>query len=85
MTSMERMQQRIRQITGGDQAKLARLKDIRTWFDNEWDISRIVRAMWQCMRKSETAAMRAVMYMYYLAAVMLQSFEVIEYLLWAME
>ena len=32
--------------------------------------------MWQCMRKSEMAAMRAAMYM---------SSEFIEYLLWAME
>ena len=50
---MERMQQRIRQITGGDQAKLARLKEILTWFDNEWEISRTVRAMWQCMRTEQ--------------------------------
>ena len=41
--------------------------------------------MWQCMRKSETAAMRAAMYMYSSAAVTPQSFEFIEYLLWAME
>ena len=34
---MERMQQRIRQIASGDQAKLARLKKILNWFDNEWD------------------------------------------------
>ena len=80
---MERMQQRIRQITGGDQAKLARLKEILSWFDNEWEISRTVRAMWQCMRKSETAAMRAAMYSS--VAVMPQSFKFIEYLLWAME
>jgi len=80
---MEGMQQRIRQITGGDQAKLARLKEILTWFDNEWEISRMVRAMWQCMRKSKTTAMRAVMYS--LAAVTPQSFDFIEYLLWAME
>ena len=57
---MERIQQRTRQIADGDQAKLARLKEILTWFDNEWEISRTVRAMWQCMRKSETVAMRAV-------------------------
>ena len=76
---MERMQQRIRQITGGDQAKLAKLKEILTWFDNEWEISRTVRAMWQCMRKSETAAMRATMYSS--AAVTPQFFEFIEYLL----
>ena len=82
---MERMQQRIRQIAGGDQAKLARLKEILTWFDNEWEISRTVRAMWQCMRKSETEVMRAAMYMYSSAAVTPQSFEFIEYLLWAME
>ena len=82
---MERMQQRIRQIAGGDQAKLARLKEILSWFDNEWEISRTVKAMWQCMRKSETSAMRAVMYMYSSAAVTPQSFEFIEYLLWAME
>ena len=111
---MERMQQRIRQIAGGDQAKLARLKEILSWFDNEWEISRTVRAMWQCMRKSaiwmgeamrltrgklvtieydpqrakalaETAAMRAAVYMYSLVAVMPQSSEFIEYLLWAME
>ena len=82
---MERMQQRIRQIAGGDQAKLARLKEILTWFDNEWEISRTVRAMWQCMRKSEMAAMRAAMYMYSSAAVTPQSSEFIEYLLWAME
>ena len=37
--------------------------------------------MWQCMRKSETAAM----YMYSSAAVTPQSSEFIEYLLWAME
>ena len=73
---MERMQQRIRRIAGGDQAKLARLKEIHSWFDNEWGISRTVQAMWQCMRKSEMAAMRAAMYM---------SSELIEYLLWAME
>jgi hypothetical protein len=78
---MERMQQRIRQIAGGDQAKLARLKEILTWFDNEWEISRMVRAMWQCMRKSETAAM----YMYSSVAVTPQFFEFIEYLVWAME
>ena len=82
---MERMQQRIRQIAGGDQAKLARLKEILTWFDNEWEISRTVRAMWQCMRKSETAVMRAVMYMYSLAAVTPLFSKFIEYLLWAME
>ena len=41
--------------------------------------------MWQCMRKSETAAMRAAMYMYSSAAVTPQSFEFIEYLLWVME
>ena len=76
---MERMQQQIRQIAGGDQAKLARLKENLTWFDNEWEISRTVRAMWQCMRKSETTSM------YSSAAVMPQSFEFIEYLLWAME
>ncbi len=70
---------------GGDQAKLARLKQILSWFDNEWEISRTVRAMWQCMRKSETAAMRAAMYMYSSAAVTPQSFEFIEYLLLAME
>ena len=80
---MERMQRRIGQIAGGDQAKLARLKEILTWFDNEWEISRTVRAMWQCMRKSETTAMRAAMYSS--TAVMAQSFEFIEYLLWAME
>ena len=80
---MERMQQRIRQITGGDQAKLARLKEILTWFDNEWEISRTVRAMWQCMRKSETTVMRAAKYSS--AAVTPQSFEFIEYLLLAME
>ena len=78
---MERMQQRIRQIADGDQAKLARLKEILSWFDNEWEISRTVRAMWQCMRKSETAAM----YMYSSAAVTPQSSEFIEYLLWVME
>ena len=39
--------------------------------------------MWQCMRKSEMAAMRAAMYSS--AAVMPQSFEFIEYLLWVME
>ena len=83
MTSMERMQQGIRHITGGDQAKLARLKEILTRFGNEWEISRTVRAMWQCMRKSETVSMRATMYSS--AAVMLQSFEFTEYLLWAME
>ena len=81
MRSMERMQQRIRQIAGGDQAMLARLKEILTWFDNEWEISRTVRVMWQCMRKSKTAAM----YMYSLAAVTPQSFEFIQYLLWVME
>ena len=37
------------------------------------------------MRKRETAAMRAVMYMYSSAAVTPQSSEFIEYLLWAME
>ena len=82
---MEGMQQRIRQITDGDQEKLARLKEILSWFDNEWEISRTVRAMWQCMRKSETAAMRVAMYMYSSAAVTPQSSEFIEYLLWAME
>ena len=82
---MERMQQRIRQIAGGDQAKLVRLKEIVSWFDNEWEISRTVRAMWQCMRKSETAAMRVAMYIYSSAAVTLQSSEFIEYLLWVME
>uniref|UniRef100_M8C0Q0 Uncharacterized protein n=1 Tax=Aegilops tauschii TaxID=37682 RepID=M8C0Q0_AEGTA len=76
---MERMQQRIRQITGGDQGKVARLKEILTWFDNEWEISRTVRAMWQFMRKSKTVAM------YSSAAVTPQSFKFIEYLLWAME
>ena len=43
----------------------------------------MVRAMWQCMRKSETTMMRAVMYSS--AAVTPQSFKFIEYLLWAME
>ena len=55
------------------------MKEILSWFDNEWDIMRTARAMWQCMRKSETAAM------YSSAAVMPQCFEFIEYLLWAME
>ena len=41
--------------------------------------------MWQCMRKSETAVMRAAKYMYSSAAVMPQSSEFIEYPLWAME
>ena len=41
--------------------------------------------MWQCMRKSEMAAMRAAMYMYSSAAVTPQSSEFIEYLLSAME
>ena len=59
---MERMQQQIGQIAGDDQAKLARLKEILTWFDNEWEISRTVRAMWQCMQKSETTTIRAAMY-----------------------
>ena len=61
------------------------MKEILTWFDNEWEIWRMVRAMWQCMRKSEMAAMRAVMYMYSSAAVTPQSSEFIEYLLWVME
>ena len=61
------------------------MKEILSWFDNVWEISRSVRAMWQCMRKSETAAMRAAMYMYSSAAVTPQSSEFIEYLLWAME
>jgi len=39
---MERMQQQIRQIDGGDQEKLARLKETLSWFDNEWEISRTV-------------------------------------------
>ena len=39
--------------------------------------------MWQCMQKSETAAMRVVMYSS--AVVTPQSFKFIEYLLWAME
>ena len=43
----------------------------------------MVRAMWQCMRKSKTMAMRATMYSS--AVVMPQSFEFIEYLLWPME
>ena len=59
------------------------MKEILTWFDNEWEISRTVRAMWQCMRKSETTTMRAAMYSS--AAVTPQSFEFIEYLLWVME
>ena len=59
------------------------MKEILTWFDNEWEISRTVRAMWQCMRKSETAAMTATMYSS--ATVTPQSFKFIEYLLWAME
>ena len=78
---MERMRQRIRQITGGDQAKLARLKEILTWVDNEWEISRMMRAMCQCMRKSERAVMRAAMYMYSSVAVTPQSSEFIKYLL----
>ena len=41
--------------------------------------------MWQCMRKSETTAMRAAMYMYSSAAVTPQSSEFFEYLLWAVE
>ena len=41
--------------------------------------------MWQCMRKSETATMRAAMDMYSSATVTPQSSEFIEYLLWAME
>ena len=76
---MEGMQQRIWQITGGDQAKLAKFKEILPWFYSEWEISRTVRAMWQCMRKSKTTAMRAAMYSS--AAVTPQSFEFIEYLL----
>ena len=59
------------------------MKEILTWFDNEWEILRTVRAMWQCMRKSETAAMRLAMYSS--AVVTPQSFKFIEYLLWAME
>ena len=39
--------------------------------------------MWQCMRKSETTAMRAAVYSS--TAVTPQSFEFIGYLLWAME
>jgi len=41
--------------------------------------------MWKCMRKSETAAMRAAMYIYSSAAIMPQSSKFIEYLLWVME
>ena len=59
------------------------MKEILTWFDNEWEISRMVRAMWQCMRKSEMTTMREAMYSS--AVVTPQSFEFIEYLLWAME
>ena len=54
------------------------MKEILTWFDNEWEISRTVRAMWQCMQKSETAVMRAAMYMYSSAAVTLQFMEQID-------
>ena len=61
------------------------MKEFLSWFDNEWEISRTVRAMWQCMRKSETAVMRVSMYMYSSAAVTPQSSEFIEYLLWVME
>ena len=55
------------------------MKEILTWFDNEWEISRTVSAMWQFMRKSEMTAM------YSSVAVTPQSFEFIEYLLWVME
>ena len=79
---MEGMQQRIRQIAGDDQAKLARLKEILTWFDNEWEISRTVRAMWQCMRKSEDGDEGGDVL---LGGSQPQSFEFIVYLLWATE
>ena len=59
------------------------MKEILTWFENEWDILRMVRAMWQCMQKSETSAMRTTMYS--MASVTPQSSEFIDYLLWVME
>ena len=73
---MERMQQRIRQIAGGDQVKLARLREIRSWFDNTRQMSWTAMATLKNLTKKERAK---------LCPPPAQPIHKIEILLWAME
>ncbi|XP_044947212.1 uncharacterized protein LOC123396310 [Hordeum vulgare subsp. vulgare] len=63
-------------ITGGDQAKLARLTEILSWFHNDWEVAATVA---KYLRDSERGEI------YSRDGVQQESVESIENLLWAME
>ncbi|KAE8789113.1 hypothetical protein D1007_36802 [Hordeum vulgare] len=73
------MRNRIATITGSDQANIARLRDILSWFDNDWEVSASVKEMAKYLRDSERDEI------YSRDGVRLDSIESIEYLLSAME
>ncbi|KAE8802132.1 hypothetical protein D1007_22185 [Hordeum vulgare] len=70
---------RIATIAGSDQAKIAVLREILSWFDNDWEVSASVKEMAKYLRDSERDEI------YSRDGVRRESVESIEFLLWAME
>ncbi|KAE8767698.1 hypothetical protein D1007_60913 [Hordeum vulgare] len=76
---MAALSDRIATIAGGNQLKIARLREILSWFDNDWEVSASVKKMVRYLRDSERDEIHS------REAVPRESVESIEYLLWAME
>nr|BAK05221.1 predicted protein [Hordeum vulgare subsp. vulgare] len=76
---MAPLRDRIATIAGGDQAKIARLREILSWFDNDWEVSASMKEMAKYLRDSERDEI------YSQDGVRWESVQPIEFLLWAME
>ncbi|KAE8794446.1 hypothetical protein D1007_30751 [Hordeum vulgare] len=75
------LRDKITTIVGGDQAKLARLREILSWFGSDWEVVATVKAM----GKHLTGGERDEIYSHSRDGVRQDSIEFIEYLLWVME
>ncbi|XP_044983545.1 uncharacterized protein LOC123450270 [Hordeum vulgare subsp. vulgare] len=76
---MAALHDRIATIVGGDQAKIARLREILSWFDNDWEVSVSMKEMVGYLRDSERDEIHS------RDGVPRESVKSIEYLLTAME
>ncbi|KAI4975762.1 hypothetical protein ZWY2020_049369 [Hordeum vulgare] len=77
--SMTPLRDRITTIAGGDQAKIARLREILSWFDNDWEVSASMKEMVKYLIDSDRDEI------YSRDGVRRESVQSIEFLLWAME
>ncbi|KAE8788767.1 hypothetical protein D1007_37130 [Hordeum vulgare] len=50
---MAPLRDRITTIAGGDQEKIARLTEILSWFDSDWEVSASMKEMAKYLRESE--------------------------------